>query len=607
MLDVNEAIEQWQQFESRATRARTTQIDRIKEDRAFLGGQQWDKDDDNAVPATRIRRTVNVISNPINSVVNQYAGYGYKFYSDDEKVDAAADAFLKFGSNERAALDVLRSEVSFGLGYFAIGSETIYADGQEIDVPALYSIDNVETVYFDPDSVAYDGGDAMAAGIVELRSKEYVKAKYGPEYVTSEGTRSIVNVSDNKDSEKMAIVTFYRVENGKCAVYRLLNDRFLEAPVELDIPRVPVFPCYGEATWEPDGHKLYQGLIRRGRPIQKLINLAYTQLAERMAKAPKCVWLTTPESVEDYDDGYKNFDKNMNPLLLWNDKSEDGKREFPKPERIDNQVQFGDITGIIDSNMGLLSAMTGVDVKGLVDAPQITATEAILNKKEMVLTTRHYFSNLKTSFRAVGETILALLNFGKVHLEVIQGPDEEMTKQEARQELMTIAPIVPDQDKMKVVNGILLSHNDNPILREVFGALNAVQAPTAMEQQAFDTIEQMKQAIDQKNAQIQELEEQIKRFDEYQNNNERDLQAKFAEINLNHQNKLEEMAFQKELDGGADAEKAQLDSQKAQVDLQKSAIQLQTAEVKAGAEQTKAILSMIPQNKEVNDENYARN
>lgn len=596
MLTVEECLDKFEDFEHRCTEKRSEQISRIKEDRAFLSGEQWDKSDNKLIARNRPRRTVNVLGNSVHSTVNQYANYPYVWYHEDREVSAAGSAFLKYGSNGRAAFDVLESSVGFGLGYFCLGSETQTdsSSGMQFEVPALYSIEKVENIYFDPDSVAIDGSDALEAAIVEMRSKNYIRQKYGEEWVSERGQMARVNVSDNKSSDTMCIVTYYRVEDGRCTVYRLLNEDFLEDPVQLDLDRVPVFPVYGERTWDGDD-VIYQGIVRKGAPIQKILNYSFTQLAERMAQAPKPTWLTRPEAVEGYEEGYRNFANNLNPLLLFNPTSEDGKEKYDAPQRMDNRVQFDDITGIIGSNLELLSTITGVDARGLMDnKPDLTATEVLYNERQVQQTIRHYFANLRDTFKAVGEAVLRLMGYGDVTLQVIQGPAEYMEKQVARQELITLTGLVPEQDKMKLVDGILLSHNDNAILRNVFGSLHQSPEASPLEQQAMQTIEVMKQAIQEKDQKLIELEDTIKRYEISASNNDKSIRADFAKMDLQHQQKMEEMALQAQLDAGGDAIKAGAEAEKAQMDLEKSAIQLDTTRVKGATEIVKAMSSIAP-------------
>lgn len=593
MKTIEEVLELWADFESRSTAKRSEQIRRIKEDREFLSGDQWDRDDSRLIAASRPRRTINVLANSVNSTANSYANYPYKWFSDNPEVDAAADAFLKSGGNARAAYDALFSSVAFGLGYFALGSESITDEsGESVEIPALYSVDKVENVYFDPDSVEIDGRDAVEAAIVEFRSKNYIQAKYGSEWATSKGVRPVVNVSENIDPDTMCIVTYFRLEDGKCSVYRLLNNSFLSEPTQLEIERVPVFPVYGERSWSGD-EIIWQGIVRKGAPIQKILNYAFTQLAERMAQAPKPAFLTTPQAVEGYDEGYRNFANNMNPLLLWNATSDDGKTVNEKPQRMDNSVQFGDITQIISANLELLSTITGVDAKGLTDgSPQVTATEVIYNERQTQQTIRHFYANLRDTFKAVGEAVVRLIGFGVVNLDVIQGPSEYMEKQVARQELASLAAIVPEAEKMKMIDGILLSHGDNPIIRNVFGALHSQPQPTDMERQAFDTVEKMKAAIGEKDAQIAELQRQLEEWKNFDKNGEKSIRAKFAEMGLKHQQDLETMAFKAQLDAGKNAEYAQMNAASKQMELEKQAAELDAANAKANAEIIKAFGSI---------------
>lgn len=593
MLNVEDAIEAWKKFETRANSKRSTQIDRIKADRSFLSGEQWDTYDYQVIDGTRIHKTVNILGNSINATVNVYASYPYKFYSANQEVDAACEAFLKSGSNARAAYDALYNETAFGLAFLAIGSEQVMdpKTGEAVDVPALYNIDKVENVYFDPDSVEMDGHDAMEAAIVEYRSKEWVRAKYGDEWAPEKGVRAVVNTTDNKSCDTMAIVTYYRMHAGKCEVYRLLNQDFIDEPTVLEIDRVPLFPVYGDRIWIND-NIVWQGIVSKGKEIQKLINYAFTQLCERLAMAPKCAFIAEPEAVEGYADGYRNFNKNINPLLLYNRWSTDHKLEYNAPVRADVHVPFDDITGIIGSNLELLSTITGVDAKGIMngETPQKTATEVLSGERQTQCTIRHFYANLRDTFKSVGETVMQLLGMGKVIVDVIQGPEQGIELQVARQELMTLMSVIPEDKRMSLVNGIFLTHPDNAVMKNVFGSINTNPGPSNIEMQQQDVIEKMKQAIGQRDMQIQDLQEQIKRFEQYNDNNERSLNAEFAKMALDHRFDMENTILKAQLDNGLDADKAAMDVKKSQMELEKQAIQLDAARVKASADMAKAMM-----------------
>lgn len=604
MMDIEEAIQSFQDFEKRASSKRETQLDRIKEDRAVLAGDQWSKDDRRLVGRGRVRRTINVTNNAVNAVVNNYIGYPYSYFSGDQELDGLMAAWLKTKSNERAIKEALSGSVAFGLNYLCLGTDTISDMEGSMEIPVVYTVPDVANIYYDPDSVELDGSDAIEAAIVELRSKNYVKARYGEEFTEHTSTMPFINVSSNKNEDVMAIVTYYKIENGSCVCYRIIGDQFLQDPVDIGIDRVPIIPVYGEQTWDDD-EIIYQGIVRKATPIQRLINLCFSQLGERMAMSPKPVWMTTPEAIEGYSEGYKTFQYNINPLALWNDRSADGKRELPPPVRMDNKVEFGDLTGIIASNLELMASITGVDSRGLFaqdNKTELTATEVLSAEKQYQTNIRHYFDNLRCSFKTLGELVLKLLGYGEVNLEVSQGPDEQMQRQVARNELITLAGIVPDEQKAALVDGILLSSGNNAILRDTYARMHQVPAPTAMEAEMGMTIEQMKAAIEERDQKMQEMQNQLDFYEKSTVETDKNNQNTLLQKEIDHRYKQEDMILQAQLDQGLNADKAMADAQKAEMDLEKQAIQLDTTKVKAVAEQTKAVASMMPK-PEVTNEN----
>lgn len=614
MLTVEEAIKSFQEFESRASAKRETQISRIKKDRSVLAGNQWSAADKRLMKG-RSRRSINIIPTLVNSVVNEYISFEFAFFSGDPDIDGMMSAWLKAKANAHAVKEGLRGSVAFGLNYICLGTDTISDSQGSMEIPVIYTVPDVANIFFDSDSVDVDGADAIEAAIVELRSKNYVKNKFGEEFVTTDGTCPSVHVSYNKNQDMMAVVTYYKVENGACSCYCIVGDKFLYDPVQLPISRVPIVPVYGEQTWDDNDEIIYQGVVRKATEIQQLINIGFTQLGERMLQAPKPTITADPEAVEGYEEGYKNFCYNLNPLLLYNPKSADGKRDLPEPKRTDNTVQFGDLTGIIDSNLNLMSSVVGIDGRNVFDTrTEITATEVLSSEKQHQTQIRHYFDSLRCSFKAVGEMVLQLFGYGNINLEVTQGPDEHLQRQVARAELITLAGLVPDNQKPVIVDGILMSSSNNSILRDTYAALHRVPAPTEMEAQMGMTIEQMKSAIEERDLKMQEMQQQLDYYEKSSREQTQNLEAQFAEIDLRHQHDLEKMAFKAELDAGADTGKAQAEAVRNAAEIEKQGIALETARAKGNAEQakaaaetTRALASMVnPQQEDITDEDFAR-
>ena len=581
-----EIIDNWNQFESRCAQARDTQVSHIREDRAFLSGDQWEAEDKAQLATDRYPRTVDVTSVSINAIRNQYMKAPFQWYTGDSEVDQLSDSFLATRDNAKAAVDVLESVVAYGLGIFALSTEEVEGE----IVPCIYAPEDITKVYLDPDSTAGDGSDAYEGAIVELKSRTWVKHNYPDIDVEADPL-----VTCHGMGESLPLVTYYVREGGVCNVYRLLGDREISEPSVIELDRIPLFPVYGERIWVND-KIVYRGIVRKAAPVQKLINMAYTQLGERLAICPNPVIMTNVDAVEGLDSAYRNYGKTRNPLLLHNRLADDGKTVLEKPEYIQNTVQYGDITGIISANLEFMHSITGVDSKGMADGNlEITATQAMLDKQTESTNIRHFYEAMRVTYKAVAEAVLGMLGVQGVSVDIIEGPESQMERQIAMQMLTSLLPTV-QQDPIKlqaVLDGMLLANADNAILRQVYGVLHSRPQPTQMEQQAMEIVDQMKQAIDKKNQEIMQLQEQIKSYESGERNTAQSIQGELLKMKLQHQQKLQEMAFQKELDGNADAAKAAMDLEKQQMDIEKQAVQLDAVKTKAQAEKAKAAASIV--------------
>lgn len=579
-------LDKFKKFCSRSKAKYSELYERIKENKKFLSGDQWDKDDGKFISGARNRLTVNIIGNQVHSVANQYAAFPFTWFTGNQEIDAKIDEFFDVDSNRFASEEAVLDSCSFGLGVLALGSEQD-VNGEE--VPVVYSVSDIDRVMLDPDSVDLDGGDAMEGALVDYRSREWIRVHMGSQYLPGDHDKMITTAAGC--SELVPIITYYVLDTDGCHVYTFVNEKRVDEEEQvIPIHRIPLFPVWGERSWDGE-KKTYCGLVSKSKQIQRVVNYAFTQLGERLALSPKPQWQGYSESFKNLDQYYKNAGSGINPILPANRLANDKETILELPKRLDNTVQFGDIQGIVQSSLDMLTSITGVDSKGLADtATDVTATAANYTAKVFQNNVRHYFSHLRTSFKAVGDTVMQLWGYSGVKVDVTQGPENYMELQVARQEIAALMPSAEPNQKRALINGILRTHPDNEILAQLYGELNSIPAPSAMEAQMQQVIDQMKQAIDQKDQEILQLHSQVDAYEKSESQFNKSLLVELLKMKMKHEQDMESEAFKASLEQGVDAEKAAAETAKAQMELEEKAVELEGTKVKTATEIMNAML-----------------
>ena len=355
----------------------------------------------------------------------------------------------------------------------------------------------------------------------------------------------------------MPLITYYVKSNGGVTVYKLLNKDLLEEPITLNIDRLPIIPVYGEEIFIDD--KLsHRGIVSQSKPIQKLIDYSYSQLCERLAKSPKNAWVGTKEAIEGNEEYYKNFDKSINPLLLFN-KYDDKKQLNQAPTRIDMTIQYNDLTTVLQNSLGMLQSITGVESIGIPDHKvEMTATEALLNAKSYTNNVRNYFDNLKESFKSAGHLFFQMLGYD-VEVTVEQGPEDQMMRQTARAELLQLAQIVPEDKRMDLVGAITSTLDDNQFIRRFNQAVFQGPSPEVM---------RLQQQMQQQQIMFQNQLQQLAQANQELKNQNQQLNVQILAMEQNNKNALIV---------------AQMDNQ---TELQKEAMKLQSQTENQNANRT---------------------
>ena len=590
--NVEDIIQRFKKFESASYTKYKDLFDQIREDRKFIGGEQADKLDHTLTDATIGEgvplMSLNVVKNAIRTVVNTYLPNQYKWqYTNSQGVDtnlnAVADQFLSDADNSTATIEALTNAVGTALGVL------VFSNDYDIDgsiKPVLYSIPDVTNVRLDPNASKLNFADATKAAIVELKSKDWFKTNYGIEYL-NEYYKPLIDISEEYDRKTlMPLITYYEKEDGQVICYKLAGSELLEEPQTLPYSYIPVVPVFGESDWASASKQSWTGITTIMRPIQRMINYAYRQIIIRASKVPKNTWVGGDEALQGREKYWQNSERNLNPIRIYNEYSKDHTRKLDPPHREDNQIVFNDVSELMDKSLQMTNSIVGIPAIGLESQIERTATEVLANQKTFNNNVRNYIYHLKYSMQLIGllfaEEMYKQPLYGKIKVSVVAGPDDAMSKQEARVQLSTYANLITsDEDKRKLLMAECAIENDNPYINNFANSLQP--QPTQAELQAQEMLQQANTEIKNRDAQIIELQKQVNDLQLQQQ-----LQAYSTEqqILLNNQ-KFEHEKEMKLLDAQitagnpAEMAKTQAEIDKAQMSVEKEAISLRKEQIKA--------------------------
>lgn len=608
-METNEIIKSFRDFQKKSRRHYKKLLDRIKNDKKYLNDNEWDKEDIEILGSDRSRNKLNVVKNAVRTIVNTYRQAPYKWkvidnmlQADSKALNSVSDKFLAQPDNITATLQALENAVSFGLGVLVISNDTDVMGNVE---PVLYSIRDLDQVYLDADISKLNGSDAEEAAIVELKNKNFIQRTYGIDITAID--RPEVDIDEEYDRKEYApVVTYYKKVNEGVEVYKLVGNDVIET-ILLPLTYIPVVPVFGETVYDEDEFS-YTGVVSQMKPIQKLINYAYSNILVRLASSPKNTWLADSEAIEGWEKYYKDSNKTLNPLLIHSSWSHDGKRELPKPERINNEIQLGDVGEMFSQSLQMVNSIIGIPAVGLETETEKTATEVLTAEKVFNNNVRAYMYNLRASLQVVGLSFVELFSqtgmYGQVKIEIIQGPDEGLKKQEARVVLQSMQPLLTDpQDQRKLLIAMCNVENDNEYIEQFGTSLQPM--PTEQEMKDQELINQADSTIKQLNLQVAELQKQLEDEKRQSELKSYSLERELTLQNMKHQQEMEKMLLQHRLEGeltDKDLVELSAETQKNEMELEKKAVELDSAKQKASAENIKTASQIALNNSKFDNE-----
>lgn len=577
----NDVIKSFKEFQKKSRKKYKKLVERIKDEKKYVSTTQYSKDDIEVLGESRTKNQLNVVKNAIRTIINTYRETPYRWNVIDkmtnqpsENLNSAGINFLENPDNATAAIEALESSTSFGLGVLVLTTDYGVDGNPE---PVMYSIANLDNVYLDPDITKTNGADAHAAAIVELKSREWVESEYGIDISTID--KPMVDIDEEYDrKEYMPLVTYYKKNKEGVTVYRMIGNEIVEA-IPLPLTYIPIIPVFGEKCYE-DEKLSWTGIVSQMEGVQKLINYAYTNVLIRLAVSPKNQWITDSESIEGNESYFKNSNKTLNPLLIYNSWSSDRKRELPKPERLSNEIPLGDVGEMFSQSLQMVNNIIGIPAIGLESEVEKSATEVLTNEKTFQNNVRTYMWNLRSSLVVAGMCFFELLSqqplWGAVKINMVQGPDEGLKKQEARVILQSMQPLLTEpQDQRKLLLAMANVENENEYVKALVNILQPM--PTAQELQDQELLGQADQEIKQRDMQIAQLQKQLEDEKRQSELKAYSLERELTLQNMKHQQEMEKMLLQHRLDGElTDKDLAEMSqaTQKNEMELEKQAMEL---------------------------------
>jgi hypothetical protein len=422
----------------------------------FSLGEQWDESikSERLVDA-RPCLVINRVKGQIHQLTNDLRQNrpSIKVHPVDDNADpdiakklAGLIRTIEYNSNADVAYDTAGdSAIRSGRGYFRVISQ--YCDARSFDQELVIKrVPNRFSVFFDPSSKEPDGSDACRAAITEDLSPTAYKAAYPKSKLAVKGEWEAIGNSTpdwvKADSCRVAEYLYKEfkadelllLSNGQMLLKSELGEQELPEGVQVvnsrptQVPKVcwvklnaceilekttfpgsgkyiPIIPVYGDEV-DVDGKREISGIVRDAQDPQRIYNYMKSAEAEAIGLAPRAPYLVEENSIEGYENEWKNANRKNYAFLKFKAYSDDG-RQLPPPQR--NTFEPA-IQAISMAAMG--SADDLKSVNGLYDAAMgarsnETSGRAILARGNQAQTANFHFSdNMTRSIRHLGRILI---------------------------------------------------------------------------------------------------------------------------------------------------------------------------------------------------------
>ena len=464
-----------------------------------------------------------------------------------EQIQEMIDEIEADNDSKSAMVDAFRKACLTGYGYMVVTTVADEFTGQPKVV--IESASRINAVAFDPMISTVDGSDAEEGAILNFIPTKKAKRLYGDDVVpmTYPETPCFINIGDFKQwhmpEDSVAVISYYcKNANGFVDMYKICGNKVIEA-YELPIRIIPIIRIAGNEIYE-QGELNYNGIVQQTMSLELGANIAYSTLIERCGRSAKANYLVNVDAIDGLEQSMAACNEDDSVAVLW-------KGEH-QPVPLTEGFETGDLQATVSTCRTLLEDVTGIPLTGIQGGErERTATEILRQQISKESNTANYYNNAFKAVRTVSKIIIQMLTGGEdLKFTLENGPSVITRQMKARQELTALATIMPDNmkpviakyfaDTLKDDLGEELSRNIVANLPPDVQFVTEAQDPAAihMMNQMKAQMDETMFALEQKNAECEQLRQQLNAAQLSMIDNREQRQLDFQKFNIQEQDKM---------------------------------------------------------------------
>lgn len=525
MLEEREIINNCNNFLSRSDARFNSVINRALEDLQIYSGDFWNDRFKKKYRRNKNRLNLslnnwNVLCNAISSPVSNSPWHTELCDKTNglEEIQELIDNIETDNDSKSAMIDAFRKACLTGYGYMIVTTIADEMTGEPKIV--IESANRINAVAFDPSVATVEGSDAEEGAILNFIPLKKAKRIYGEDVVPMSYpmTPCFINVGDFKQwrmpEDSVALISYYvKNESGYVDMYKICGDKVVES-YELPIKIIPIIRLAGNEIYH-NGDIDYNGIVQQTMSLELGANIAYSTLIERCGRSPKANYLVNVDAIDGLEQSMAMSNEDDSVAVLW-------KGEH-QPVPLTEGFQTGDLQATVSTCRTLLEDVTGIPLTGIQGGErERTATEILRQQISKESNTANYYNNAFKAVRAISKIIIQMITGGEdLKFTLENGPSVVTRQMKARQELTALATIMPDNmkpviakyfaDTLKDDLGEELSRNIVANLPPDVQFVTEAQDPAAihMMNQMKNQMDETMFALEQKNAECEQLRQQL--------------------------------------------------------------------------------------------------